>query len=265
MVGADHVVEHVEVADQDLVHPSKRLKDVQIVLVGLVLEVPRLIGEPRRGGMHGLAGIVEHAGDRVLGEPVDLQVRMMLPQLSGDSQVASGVPEPDWGGEVERLLRAAPGPHPRGAWPGRPPRVDRVGELSDQVVDLDRVTPDRRVAAAIQKDELAAGELDETLADDGRTDAVLGPVDGQHRALDAAGDVLRRSAPRVPEAHAPGNGVHGHLRRGLVSPPDAVLDLLGGVGFGEDLAEEELQEVVVPAFEPVVAVELGPPLGGVEA
>jgi len=42
-----------------------------------------------------LSGVLEHAGDRVLGEPVDGQVGMMPPQLGGDRDIAAGVAEPD--------------------------------------------------------------------------------------------------------------------------------------------------------------------------
>ena len=42
-----------------------------------------------------LAARLEHRRDRVLGEPVDLEVRVELAQLVGDRDVALGVPEPD--------------------------------------------------------------------------------------------------------------------------------------------------------------------------
>src|SRR5947209_4547226 len=47
--------------------------------------------------------------------------------------------------------------------------------------------------------------------------------------------------------------------RRLEAPGDAVLDLLRGVRLGEDLREEELQEVEV-VLQPVVAVVLRPAL-----
>src|SRR6266542_2264952 len=53
------------------------------------------------------------------------------------------------------------------------------------------------------------------------------------------------------------------LRVGLEPPADAVLDRLGGVPFGERLAEEELEELPV-VLAPVVLVVLGPPLGCVQ-
>ena len=68
------VVEDVEVVDQDLVHPADRLEGVQVVLPRLGLDVPGLVREPRRRGMHPLPRCLEELGDRRLREPVDLDV-----------------------------------------------------------------------------------------------------------------------------------------------------------------------------------------------
>ncbi len=56
----------------------------------------------------------EHRRDRVLGEPVDLEVGVQPAQLGGDRQVAAHVPEPDRRGDVQsapaaRAARAASG------------------------------------------------------------------------------------------------------------------------------------------------------------
>ena len=40
-------------------------------------------------------GVLEHRGDGVLGEPIDLEVGMVLAQLGGDRDVTPGVTEPD--------------------------------------------------------------------------------------------------------------------------------------------------------------------------
>ncbi len=111
----DDLVEDHEVVDQDLVHPADRLEGVQVVLGALVLDVRGLVGQPLRGGVHRLAGGREHPGDRVLREPVDLEVGVPLAQLGGDGEVAARVAEADRGGEVERPLGAAlrPDPGPR--------------------------------------------------------------------------------------------------------------------------------------------------------
>ena len=56
--------------------------------------------------MDALAARLEHRGDRVLREPVDLEVGVQLAQLVGDRDVALGVAEPDRRGDVERALAA---------------------------------------------------------------------------------------------------------------------------------------------------------------
>ena len=45
--------------------------------------------------MDPLAVRLEHGRDRVLGEPVDLEVRVQLPELGGDRDVALGMAEAD--------------------------------------------------------------------------------------------------------------------------------------------------------------------------
>ena len=44
---------------------------------------------------------LEDRGDRMLGEPIDLEVGLERPQLGGDRDVALGVAEPDRGGDVQ--------------------------------------------------------------------------------------------------------------------------------------------------------------------
>jgi hypothetical protein len=133
------VVEDHEVVDEDLVHVADRLEDVQVVLTGLSLDVGRLAREPRRCGVHPFSRLLEDAGDRMLGEPVDLYVGVQRPKVLGDRQVPPGVPETDRRGEVEHPPRPDRRPGPRRAhgpvsrptgraaiatglrpWPGRP-------------------------------------------------------------------------------------------------------------------------------------------------
>ena len=56
-----------------------------------------------------LAARLEHGRDRMLGQPVDLEVGMELAQLVGDRDVALGVPEPDRGRDVQRPAAARQG------------------------------------------------------------------------------------------------------------------------------------------------------------
>ena len=112
---ADEVVEHHEVGDEDLVHPSPRLEAVQVVLGRLRLDVARLVGEERAGRVDALTVRLEHRGDGMLREPVDLEIGMEAAQLVGDRHVALRVAQPDGRGDVERSLRPglAASPPPR--------------------------------------------------------------------------------------------------------------------------------------------------------
>ena len=67
---------------------------------------PRLVREVRARRVDPLAARLEHRGDRVLREPVDLEVGMQLAQLVGDRDVALRVAEADRRGDVERALAA---------------------------------------------------------------------------------------------------------------------------------------------------------------
>ncbi len=88
-------MEHHEVGGEDLVHAPQRLKAVQIVLGRLGFEVTRLAGEMTARRMDVLALGLQHARDRILREPVDLEIGMQAAKLAGDRHVAAHVPEPD--------------------------------------------------------------------------------------------------------------------------------------------------------------------------
>ena len=105
---AGEVVEDHEVGEQDLIHPPDGLEGVQVVLGRLGLDVPGLAGQVRAGRVDALAALFQHPGDRMLGEPVDLQVGVQLAQLVRDRRVALGVAEADRRGDVERALAARP-------------------------------------------------------------------------------------------------------------------------------------------------------------
>jgi hypothetical protein len=68
---------------------------VQVVLGRLALEVVRLAREVAAGRMDPLAARLEHRRDRVLGEPVDLEVRVQAAELAGDRDVPLRVAEAD--------------------------------------------------------------------------------------------------------------------------------------------------------------------------
>ena len=72
-------------------------------------DVRRFRGELRAQRVDPLAARLEDVRDRALGEPVDLEVRMELPKLGGDRDVALGVPETDGRRDVQRATPASQG------------------------------------------------------------------------------------------------------------------------------------------------------------
>jgi hypothetical protein len=77
---------------------------------------------------------LEDRGYRVLSEPIDLQVGMKLAQFIGNREVAPGVAETDWRGDVEGAPAARPGAHPR-----RRRLSPRLDELAKQEVCAHRI------------------------------------------------------------------------------------------------------------------------------
>ena len=92
---AHHVVEDHEVRKQDLVHAPQRLEHVQLVAGRLGPDVRALAGQGCARRMDPLAVRLEHLGDRVLGEPVDLEIRTDPAELGGDRDVTARVSETD--------------------------------------------------------------------------------------------------------------------------------------------------------------------------
>ena len=101
----DSILEEHEVGDQQLVHAPDRLEGMEVVLAGLLLDVPRLAGEAGAERMDALASRFEQPRHRVLRQPVDLQAGMELAQLAGDGDVAPAMAEADRRREIEHLLR----------------------------------------------------------------------------------------------------------------------------------------------------------------
>jgi hypothetical protein len=61
-----------------------------------------------------LPGRVQYPGDRILRQPVDLEVRHEPPQLACDSDIPPGVTEPDRRRDVQRAPGAVASARPRG-------------------------------------------------------------------------------------------------------------------------------------------------------
>ena len=146
---------------------------------------------------------LEHARDRVLGEPVDLEPVDEVAQLAGDRDVALGVAEADRRGDVERALAAVAAVHGRVA----PRRA--VDELAQREVHLHGLARVREVAGALDGLEPAAGDLRERLAVGVGRDLVLrcrgsrGPGSGPARRAPSG-----RAASQAP----PGCRARGQAR-----------------------------------------------------
>ena len=153
-------------------------------------------------------------------------------QLVGDGDVAPGVAEPDRRGHEQRALRR-----------GRAPRVQRRarrrrrGATRSTNARISRLTrtgsrPSGAWPGALDAHELAAGQRGEPLGRARRRDPVVGAVDDEHRAADAAAQRL----DRLVASPGPSAAVawRSASRRSVSSPQrDAVLDLLGRVRLGE--------------------------------
>ena len=208
-----------------------------------------LVREVRAARVDPLAARLEHRGDGVLREPVDLEVGVELAQLVGDRRVALRVAEADRRGDVERALAARLAAHPARR-PGR-----RRDEVAQEQVDLDRVAGVREMARPVENHELAVRELREPGPGFTRSHGVVAAVDHEHRAVDPG-----REAPRTPSSSVEARCELGRDQRlgvGLEAPADRVLARLRRVRLGEALREEELEELLV-VLEPVVAVPLPP-------
>jgi hypothetical protein len=229
------------------------LEGVQVVLARLGLDVLGLADQEARGRVDALAVLGEQPDHRVLGQPVDLHIGVPDPQLVGDGQVAAGVPEPD-GRRDEQRAAAAPAP----AGPGGParPMGQRLDEVVDQQVGLDRLAHRRGVPGTADRDQGAAGPLgqrDPGLVGD---DRVLVAVQDQDRAADLPADRLGIRGGRLGE---PRHGLQQGLRVGVQAPADPVLPGLGRVRLGEHMGHEELDPAAVVG-QPVVPVDLLPAL-----
>ncbi len=126
----DQFLEHHEIGNQDFVHAAQRLEDLEIVLAAFGLDMAGLIGQQIAGRMNALAGFFQEGGDRVLGQPVDLEVRMKAAQLARDRHVAARMAEADGRGEIEGTLAAD-----RAAPPHHGLAVDVTGRAIDEIAD----------------------------------------------------------------------------------------------------------------------------------
>ncbi len=245
---ADRVVKDHEVGDEDLVHTADGLEGVQVVVGGFGGDVGRLRCELRAQRVDSLAAGLQDRGDRVLGEPVDLEVGVEHPQLVRDRHVTLGVSEADGRRDVESAPTAGNRPGPAPWWRGR------SDEVPEQQVYFDRVAGMGQMARPGEQPELSVGELGEPGTGFPRTHGVVASVDHEDRTFD----------PRQERTHPllvlePGRQLGGDqcLCVRVEPPSDGVLPWLRRVRLGQALREEELEEVLV-LLDPVVTVPLPP-------
>src|SRR5882724_1945911 len=186
----------------------------------------RLACEPRAEGMDALTVRLEQARHRILGQPVHLQVWMQFAQFPGDGDVSAPVPKPNGRGEIERpfgIARSAS----RSRGNGRTEHP--IEEIDDQGVALCWEAPEWIVTATRDGHEFGAGSLRYGLRPRIGLYLVVVAVDHQHGTTDFAihrlADVERR------RYCARFYGFGQYRARGISSPADAVLNLLGGVRF----------------------------------
>ena len=225
-----------------------------------------LVGQPARRRVHPLAGVVERPGDRVLGQPVDLQVRVQLAQLVGDRHVAARVAEPDRRGQVERPRGGRARPASQVA-AGRSAGAIRSTNSADQPVDQHRVARLVPVAAALDEHQRRRRSARPSRSPIGvRADPVVGAVDD-----DAPGSCTRsqngsigaHTAPSQPSRPAVvSTSVDGAISCAQPTQSSICLVECGSVNIS---AKKNRTEVVVVAVEPVVLVVLRPAPGGVDA
>src|SRR3972149_9603913 len=100
--------------------------------------------------MNPLAVRLEDPCHRILGEPVDLEVRTELAQLACDRDVALRVAEPNGRRDVQRAFPPAARASPS---PGR--RLRRSEKLAEKEVHLHRVASVWGMAGSVERDERA--------------------------------------------------------------------------------------------------------------
>ena len=224
-------------AQQDLVHPPQRLEHVQVVLAGLAVDVRGLAGQLGAGRVDALAALVAapRSPASCASQSISRSGRAAA-QLVGDRDVAPGVAEADRRRDEQRP------PRPRAAaGPARARCRRRAGDaLANSRSSRLTRTGSRAcgsVARALERDQLAAGQLGDTRAPraNGTMRSSLAVRRRSDRAAAPRGRAPRRSPGRRAEIVAD-DRLDERLRRRLEPPGDAVLDLLGRVRLREALA-----------------------------
>ena len=207
-----------------------------------------------------LAGRLEHARDRVLREPFDLEVGVEHAQLAARSR-RRATRAPARSGRRRCSPRASAGGSPVAQLRRRlRPLVDALGEVAQRVVDQHRMARHQEVPDVLELEQLGGGQgLRSTAPRSGGSEQIRVAVDDHQRARHAP-----RAGRRSPRgsSSSESRGVCTSVSGvGLQAPLDRVLERLGAVRLREALLEEELEEALVVLL-PVVAVGLRPALVG---
>ena len=217
---AHDVVEQHEVRDKYLVELTPRLERVQLVLTCMRLECGRLARKVLRCRVNPLACRLEHGGDGMLGEPVDLEFRPQLAQLRDDGEITLRVAEPDRARHDEHA-GGPPGAHT--AIHTASPSRSLGEELVDQQVDRDRVAGLRAVPGPGERDERAPRRVGQPPPSLLRDHGVLVAVNDEHRARHPRAELEHR----LPVGNALAVlGGDDRLAGRVEPPPHAILDLL---------------------------------------
>src|SRR5579871_1843874 len=131
---AGYLQEDHEVRQHDLVHLPKSIEAVQVVLRGRLLPMCGLARQQFAHRMNDFTVLLQDASDRLLRQPLDLQVWHKAAEFTGDCQVALDMTETNWTGDVQcaRSLAA------HRSTPGSLFRFREVQEFGDLQIDLDR-------------------------------------------------------------------------------------------------------------------------------
>src|SRR5207253_212056 len=186
--------------------------------------------------METLASPREHLRNRVLGQPVDLDVWLELAEPIRDGEVALHVAEADGARYEEGALSLATHRPPPGSFLGS----CRAEELVQKQVRFDRIAREVGVAATLQLDSLRAGDCSVQRLGDLRGEArLVAAVEDQRRALDSTEYLIRLREGTLLDRLDENLGVS------FQAPGDEVLSLFGGVGLRDDSFGPVLEEARV--------------------
>ena len=122
------------------------------------------------------------------------------------------------------------------------------------------MAPRDEVVRAVDDHETTTGQLRQPVGAGDRLAVIVRAVNDEQRTAHVAADCLDRlERPGILDAAVGDHRVHGSVER----PAHDVLEDLGGVGLGGQLAEEEPDEAGIVAA-PVMLVELRPALVGLQ-